>query len=54
MMLQSGGPGPHVYIPQEQGGTVIPLGMVDNPMPGVTYAQITKQNSYAATIIEQD
>jgi hypothetical protein len=25
-----------------------------NTQPGVTYAQITKQNSYAATNIEQD
>jgi hypothetical protein len=23
---QPGGPGPHIYIPQEQGGTVTPLG----------------------------
>jgi hypothetical protein len=24
--LQPGGPGPHIYIPQEQGGPVIPPG----------------------------
>jgi hypothetical protein len=25
-LLQPGGPGPHIYIPQEQGGSVVPAG----------------------------
>jgi hypothetical protein len=36
------------YTPQAQ------IKQILHTLPGVTYAQITKQNSYAATNIEQD